>query len=259
MLHRRSQFLRQEEFSNDAEELFMRIAGRTPYARKVHYDNLICTLRGNGVWNKLDVLYSWAAHTEQAGNLNIKRPGKFTSAPVNSPTWTLDRGYTGNGAGNSVLTTGYTPTAALLNWVQDSAHIGVYSLTDVAEAAAVIGSSSGTAPTGFLVPRSATDQASIRLNDNTNLALASTSSIGHFVGVRHGASSREIYHNGVSLGTDATASTGMFVGELRFLRHPAASTTRQLAIGHAGGDLTTTEALAFYTALNTFLAAIGAV
>lgn len=224
--------------------------------RKAIIDAFIGSIKADGVLTKLDVLYLWAAHTQQAGNLNVKNPGVFTSAPSGSPVWTADRGYTGQGS--SVLTTGYTPSTAGLNWAQNAAHIGGYVLTDVAEDAAIVGSASGAAPTGFLIPRSVGGNAVIRLNDNTNLVVANASSIGHFVGSRHGAASRNIYKNGVAIATDTTASTGVFAGELRFLRHPSLTTTRQIAVGHAGGDLTTANVLALYTALNTYLTAIGA-
>lgn len=96
------------------------------------YQNMICNyLVPNGVWcgTVVDAIYILATNNTTTANLNLCS-SSFTLTPVNSPTFTADQGYTGNGS-NMMLTTGLTCNGSgVLCDNQASASFMVYDLTN---------------------------------------------------------------------------------------------------------------------------------
>src|SRR5882672_7716492 len=62
-------------YSPQATALFAAMIVQPSPTRKTQIDNLILALIAAGVWAKLDRLWVFAAHTEQAGQLNWIAPG----------------------------------------------------------------------------------------------------------------------------------------------------------------------------------------
>jgi hypothetical protein len=96
--------------------------------RKAAIDTLIGSLKSAGIWTTIDVLSLFAAHDSQAAVLNAKDPTKVWT-PVNSPTFTVDRGFTGDAVSKQL--TYPTAYSALTNFIQNSASwsIGIRSVT----------------------------------------------------------------------------------------------------------------------------------
>jgi hypothetical protein len=122
-------------FSPEAEALFAAMTVQPDNARKIIINDMIVALIAAGVWDKLDLFYTMAAHDEQAGRLNWVSPGNDTLAtgPGNvAPTFTVDMGYSGvghpapTGAG---FTTGRAETA-LTKALQNDAHMMTRSLVN---------------------------------------------------------------------------------------------------------------------------------
>ncbi|WP_312619986.1 hypothetical protein [Agrobacterium pusense] len=111
----------------DAAAFVARMTVQPSPARAGLIETLIKTLKSGGVWPKLDILYLTAAHDSQAARLNLLN-GSSTLAPMNSPAFTVDRGYTGDGS-SSYLDTGYD-TLVGPQLQRDSCSIGVYTNTD---------------------------------------------------------------------------------------------------------------------------------
>ena len=61
---------------------------------------------------------------------NALKGGTLTASLVNSPTFTTDRGFTGNGS-TSYLDSGYNVSTGGGVYAQDSAHMGVYVLNNI--------------------------------------------------------------------------------------------------------------------------------
>ena len=121
-------------FSDEATALFAAMSVQPDAARKALINSFIVALKTAGIWSELDLLYVMAAHDAQAAQLNWKAPAANTLSPQNSPTFTTDRGYQGNGT-TSYLTAG-TNFSALTNYQQNDAVLGVWSLTDLDHATA---------------------------------------------------------------------------------------------------------------------------
>jgi hypothetical protein len=115
---------------NEAETttLLAAMSSQPDATRTTAINTLIAALKTAGIWAKLDVLYILAAHDAQAARLNWKTPASFTATAVNTPTFTTDRGYNGNGS-TSYLTTGFTPSTHATQMTQNSASVFAWNRT----------------------------------------------------------------------------------------------------------------------------------
>ena len=226
-------------------------------ARKALIDALITSLKSAGVWAKLDVLWIPAAHDSQAGRLNWKSPGTFTLAEVSSPTFTADRGYTGNGT-SSYLTTGWAPATNGVNYTQNSASLIAWCRTSAQQTANLY----GTATNGQarLLTRSATDNLVYTVNATTTKSVANTDGAGLYAVVRSAALNSQSYKNGAAFGTadTTTASATLTATQFNLLRNNSTFSSAEIAIAAAGASLDATENANLYNALQTYMTAIGA-
>ena len=244
------------DFSNETTALVAAMTSRPTEARIALINTLINSLKTAGVWAKLDVLWIPAAHDSQAGRLNWKSPSTFTLAEVSSPTFTADRGYTGNGT-SSYLTTGWIPSTNGVNYVRDNASLFAWSRTSALIAAGIFGG--GTAATFRIMPRSTGDFFGYLANDGTSRGPANTDGTGFYGWSRTGATATQPYKNGVAQGAvDATASTTIPAGQANLLRTNSVFSSAEIAVAAAGAGMDATENLALYNALQTYMTAIGA-
>lgn len=84
-------------YDPDAQAYFAAMTVQPSAARKDLINALIVGLKADGIWPRIQWLSLLASHSEQAGRLNIKTPAQIASA-VNSPVFTVDRGFAGDGA-----------------------------------------------------------------------------------------------------------------------------------------------------------------
>jgi len=226
-------------------------------ARVADISRVINALVAAGVWGKLTGLYVMAAHDSQAARLDWMHPttAAYTLTVGGTPTFTTDRGYTGDGSA------AYLDNAVAMNalpgYTLDSAHIGAWILTNVAENLGDLGST--TASQIRLRTRSSTDTLTGRINStNQTTVTGITTSIGHSVLNRSGASAVETYKNGVNVGSSTEASTAVPTGVFSPLRENATFSTKRIAIAHSGVSMTAAQHSAFYTIFLTYLQSVGA-
>lgn len=248
----------------EASALVARFTTPPTNARKVLIDNLVGSLKTAGVWAKLDCLYVMAAETAQAAQRNWIKDAHNLS-PVNSPTFTVDRGYDFNGS-TQYLNTQYTPSTQAVQYLQDSASLFVwctenvqgdgYSIGAFASNITVIIPRRSGAPDTFLAAINAVGTASASIgttSDSRKLTHAE----------RSGAALTTVYKDGASAATNTVASSGLptqpiFLGARDTDGSPSNYDTRALASAGIGASLGSTAAAALYTALNTYLTAVGA-
>lgn len=250
-------------YTAEARALFAAMSVQPSKERKDLYETLIADLKDGGLWDKLDLLYVLAAHDAQAARLNVKVPSTYALTAVAAPTFTADEGYQGNGS-TQYLKTGFIPSTAGGVFVQDSAHIGMWSLTDVAGATVDIGGNdaAGTHRTNLL-PRVTTGMIG-RLNQTSSGAeVANASSLGHHVASRTSSTGTTLYARGSSLGNGGGTSTGVLASELYLLGNNNAGTinapsTRKLAAAHVGSGLTAQNVSDLNTILGAWMTAVGA-
>jgi len=233
-------------------------------ARVQAIDTLVRALLAAGIWAKLDALYLMAAHDEQAARLNWVSAA-YTMTAVNSPTFTVDRGFNGNGT-TSYLDTTFNPVAAAgAKFVRDSAFLGIWSLTESAINSNDIGTFNGA--TGATIhARLTSNLFNGFANGGALVADASPTSRGFFAWSRPNASTADKYINGVRTRTLATTSTALnnlpfYVGGINQSGTISGLNPRQYACVVIGGALSLEEVAALYAALRSYLShpTIGAV
>ncbi len=246
-------------YSAEAAVLFARMTIAPSATRKGQIDTLIRALKTAGVWTKMDVFRVHAAHDAQAARLNWASTS-YDAAAVNSPTFTTDRGYTGDGA-TSYLDSGFNPATAGGLFAQDKAHMGVWCGTDVTASVQIdVGNSRSR-----INSRSA-GNAAIAGNTITgsNVLLPAATSVGHTCWSRTISTEFETSKNGTVLTSSAVASAAL--NSLPYYElaiaaaGPAAGnfSTRRVQATHWGSDLTAAERTAVYDALAAYMTAVGA-
>jgi hypothetical protein len=218
-------------------------------------DAAVRALKAGGVWPKLAALYLIAAHDAQAARLNWVQPAYGLTA-VNSPAFTTDRGYAGDGTA-AYLDTGWSPSLG----AQDSLCFGVWDRTGAQSTAGVAGTSA--APSVLLLVRSATDTAAVRVNQGAASASGAgsvTDGSGLTVANRSGASAVQIYRNGALLLSASPASTAPSTAPLTLgLFNASNFNAHQFAACVIGSSLDAGEQAALHGALLGYLTAVGAV
>lgn len=245
-------------YDSDAQAIFAAFTTPPDAARKALINAYVAGLKADGVWAVLDVLYVMAAADSQAATINWRAPASFALVGVNSPGFTTDRGYTGNGT-SSRLRTQYTPSVNGVNYTQDSSSCWLFSLSNTQSNNNDIGSA--TAPRVNLNVRNATDQSSGDINNAAGVTMnvSNTNGIGFFGIQRRAAADRRLWANGTQLGaTSTTASTAVASQEQWVCgTNSATFSARQQAVAAWGASLAGLES-AFYNRTLTYLQAVGA-
>lgn len=251
-------------YSAEAQAIFAAFSTDPGDTRKQLIDDTIAALKTAGIWDSLDYLHVYAAHEAQAAVINWKNPGTFNATPVSSPTFTTDRGYTGNGS-SSYLNTGYNPSTAA-NLALNSALFGIWHLTNAASNSKVSGARASSSSNILqMFARSATDSYRFSVNQNSTDASGSvTTSVGLTALRRSASNAISVWKNGVSATTGTTASSArpnlnIFVGALNDNGSATAFDDRQIAASFAGAALDNTKMAALYTdCLLPYMQAVGA-
>lgn len=242
-----------------AQAIFAAFTTPPTTARKAIINTCVVALKTAGVWSILDCLYVMAAADSQAARVNWKSPGTFTLSPANSPTFTVDRGYQGDGS-TSYIDTGFTPSTAGGSFSLNSAHLGVWSRSDVNAGVCDMGAGSGAA-TSSMFARSAGNFAG-RSNDSSGSStiVATADSLGHFVVGRTDAANRRGSKNG-GVATAVVAASGSVTNAsitICGLGGAIVPSNRQYAVAHIGGGLSDANVAALYSALLAYNQAVGA-
>ena len=235
------------------QALLARMSAQPSSARAAQIDALIVALKTAGVWDLLDVFYILAAHDAQAARLNWKAVSLNLTA-VNTPTFTTDRGYAGDGS-TSYLDTGYNPASASVGMALNDAHIGVYARNNTTDADFDM---QGTLGTNLGVRARNLTASQIRVCSGTSTAFATGGNAPHHImGIRRDASNQLGFRNGAQDVTAAVASTAL-PGNITILGNGSIFSDRQMAAAHVGRALSDPQALALSNAIQTYMTAVGA-
>ena len=96
-------------------------------AQQTLQNTLVEDLKTAGVWSKLDAFYLFATDGDSDyATLNFIAPSNFQATKTNSPTFTADEGFTGDGV-SAYLDTNLNQRDDTTNYTQDVASFGVYA------------------------------------------------------------------------------------------------------------------------------------
>lgn len=242
--------------NSEAAALVARFATQPTDARKRLIDTLIGSLKTAGVWTKFDAFYMLAAADSQAARQNWIAD-QYNLAAVSGPTFTVDRGYSGDGAA-SYLATGFNPTTAVgPKFLRDSASMYSYVNTSVAGTINTVGSTSS-----FLRNYVAATGSIAAANCGQKL-IAAANSLGSFGFSRTGATAYKLMRSGVMGIGETDASIALTNAAFAVLARmdtggPSGFYSGRAASVFFGEGATDAELLAADTAITTFLTAIGA-
>lgn len=248
----------------DAAALIARMTVVPGAARAGLIDATVRALKGAGVWAKLDLLYCLAAHDAQAARLNWVQTG-FTLTPVNSPVFTADRGYAGDGA-TSYLDSGWVPSTEAIRYALDSASMGAWLNAGTDAATSGVASIGALGANGsFINPREAANHIRGRLNSGATVSGTGTvaSRLGLTAVTRSGAANTAYYRGNALDSTAASASTALpsvalFLCGFNNSGVLGGAIDNRIAFAFAGAGLSGAEMAALHSAAQTYLAALGA-
>lgn len=235
----------------DAGAIFAAMTTPPTTARRALISAAVRSLKSAGVWSLLDVLQVYAAADAQAAGINWRQPGTYNATLVNSPTFTADRGVAGDGA-TSYVSSGFNPSAASSPaYVRDSASFGLWRRT------AGAGGGYGGASSGnnlLLLTNSAA-----RVNSLNGVAASLGGALGLLVANRPNSANAVVYVNGAQTATATDASSAIPTAALAAGVWGATNfSSAQFAALFAGASLSAAQQAALYTALQTYMQAVGA-
>lgn len=240
------------QYVRPAETLFAAMAGAGSEPsddRKAHIDLTMRKLIDAGVWAALDNLWVFRAETQTQAGVNWKKPTGPRITPVNSPTFTEDVGYKGDGL-SSYLSTGAYPRAS----------------SDNSLFCEVITASNATAQD--IRANSINDRYVVRVN-TTNVSARVMASSGpgytfsgetapYFCLASRSLATTSLHVNGNFVASLALGGTDVRTDEIMILGRPspAAYSDRPLGMAGSAASITTAQATAFYDLYQAYIAGL---
>jgi hypothetical protein len=231
--------------------------GSVSRTREVYVSALIVSLKAAGVWVSLDRLWLHAAENSVQALTDLKARAAATA--VNSPTFTTDRGYAGNGT-TSYLDLGLNANAATYFTRNDASFGGWISLSPTANGGFDFGWDYGGY--SMILARYGALSYRFEINAGTNPSGAPANGgldTGFFHGQRTAAAVSALFRNGVSVISSTAPSTALSArkfGAGAYVGGPANFSTSRYAASFIGASLAGKEA-ALYTAMRTYMTAVG--
>lgn len=219
-------------------------------------------LDNNSLTSTLDIFY-WFPMQSAAGAVINAISTSFTITPINSPTFTIDRGFTGDG-GTNYLDTNFNPTTATTpKYTITSAMIGAYVLTNDTSTPGVTVDEMGLTDNGqstfqFIIPVFTDGKAYGSVLDNVNNGPQTVgTSQGSWL-VSGTGTTTSFYRNGGKLtGPNAMTPTGVGNGKYFILASdgngtPQFFSSHQIMAAWIGGAAASdAKALAMNSCVNT--------
>jgi hypothetical protein len=240
----------------ESTTLFNELPGSPSDFHKEIMNILISDLKAAGVWTKIRLLYVFATYNQQASLLNWKAPATAADilVPNGSPDFSIEEGWQAQADGDRLnLATAWN---AIGTYVQNSAHLGTFNLTDSLTNGAEVGRGFVSSGTNNPILRSRKGDGNFGVLINGAEVLAAVpSSLGHFVGNRSGSTAVQLYKDGLSVGTGSTTSASVSNLTVQFLSHAQNTgySDRRVSIVHAGSSLTAAEVALINTAFKRYM------
>lgn len=215
-----------------------------------------------GLKDKLDAFYVFAAHDKQATYLNWlgqQYPAFWVESPT-ANTFTANVGYL-SGTNNNFMLSDFSPSEVGAKYSKDDAMLGFWSVTANTQSQVDAFAGAGVSATNAQDYVNAYSGAA-RINASSGgVGTAPTDSTGLFIAQRTNSTTVSLYRNTALVAQSAAASSTDLANENMSFGSYAGGTRSQRQLGAAfiGKSLTSGEMSSLYTALQTYLTAIGAI
>jgi len=240
-------------------------AGGAPSAARLAiWSTMWAGIRADGDLSSFDSLWGFCGEDTQSALIDFI--GLRTATAVNSPTFTANQGYAGNGT-TSYINSTWNPVTHGVAYTQNSAGIILYDRTARTDAANVVNCGIYDLATKIagLGPRQISNAvAGINNNPAANLSVSQDNASGIWIASRTGANQLDFYRAAASIASSgASASTAllslpMFVGGLNSAGVFSLGTTDQHSMFGTTGGLSSAAVARINPRLQTALTAIGA-
>jgi hypothetical protein len=218
-------------------------------------DTLIKGLKTDGIFSKLDRLWLYASENTFQALTDIVADSLATA--VNSPAFTANRGYAGNGS-NAEIDSNFNPTTAPSpKFVQDSANLFAWNNT------------SGTSATPWLCGQGSAGQSQITpfftdnsdyysLNGSSALNSAGTGATGLYLLNRTSSSTITLDVNGAQQVSAGEGSVAITSSDIFSLENGSGNFgNRQCSCLGFGSGLSGTDRTNIYSRLRTYMTSVG--
>lgn len=214
-------------------------------------DTMITGLIADGVWSKLDRLWILAADNSPSALTDMVATALATA--VNSPTFTANRGYTGNGT-TSYVDSNFNPATAGGLFAQNSACIFGWSNTSGITAKPSFGQ-----PTSVQCYNEFTDtNMYYKINQAGQDSFANVSApTGLYLLNRDSSTTTQADINGTQAFNSLTGSTALDSATFTVCAGDGNFDTRQMCCLGFGGSFNTTDRSNIYSRLRTYMTAVG--
>lgn len=220
-------------------------------------NTLVEDLKTAGIWSKLDVFYVFATNGDSDyATLNWKSPSSFQATKVNSPTFTENQGFQGDGL-SSYLDTNFNPTTHSTVSSQYSIGAGGYYFQKPTSTYDnIIGADNGSNDL-LVAAKFNQDYPYFRVNDAGAFRPIFASTVG-FYGISRSANNRmdAIFPDGSTDSSSNSVAAGFINSNLTILKWSGTVySNAEISVVYYGGDLTS-EHSDFKTAVDNYIAGL---
>ena len=224
-------------------------------------NTMVCGLVDAGIWAKLDIFYLFAQTTNAGGEalMNWVTTGLYNATAFNAPAFVALEGFSGDGA-SAYIDSNWNCNSDAINYALNSASMGAYVRTNVAENKYVFGVQDLTPDVTRVNPRLATNVGEWWINNAIKESVAAQmDSRGMYIITRSAANSRTGYRNKAVWGQDAAVSVGVPDGDVFILCQNVVGTgsnlitSRQVSVFFAGSILDLAEVTIATDAIETYM------
>lgn len=217
-------------------------------------DQLIRGLKSDGVWEKLTLLYLLASHDEQAAKLNVIDPSIYPLVAENSPTFTVDSGFNGDGSTQALHVDGYdASTGTFLD-----SHVGLYNVATAGAGGNDIGLDTGGVRWRITFKQNGTSQINLYSASSYNYTVGGPAGSRYFCAARNTSLLGEYSIDGIDQGTYAQGDHATTATTIALLRAVTNYTVRKMHLAHVGTYLDSAQRTALFNRFNSYLSSIGA-
>jgi hypothetical protein len=218
-------------------------------SQQILQNQLVLDLKAGGIWSKLDTFAIFATDgSSDFALIDWKRLSLYTA--FNSPTFTANEGFQGNGT-SSYIDMNYTTNTNWVNVSQNNVCLFTNNLINTTLSLVV-----GSATTYLqMTLRNASNNISTRFHSTTLGTITSLGAVGRLYNTRNNSSNYDIYFNGNFEGT-ASTTTSLVTTSLFLFRQASTYFSTQTSYVGYGAYLDATEIGNLDNSLNTYLTSL---
>ena len=175
-------------------------------------NTMVNGLVSSGRWDTRDVIYVFAAHTNNNGEalINWKNPGTHDAEIVlNGGTMNFVAFEGFSSPDGAYIRTHYIPSTDAANYALNDASCGIYLRTNIAEDKRDIGCEDPSSNRIEITSRWTTDSIYSWINSGGYMTVANADSRGMYISVREGSAVTKLYKNKTNIVSDTDASTSL--------------------------------------------------